>query len=71
MRQENKDVRKICFTILLMVQKSRDHQLRLVVGAYPINNYRVLHIPGGAGGRPPSINPPQTLDEILPDVVAK
>jgi len=35
--------------ILLMVQKSGDHQLRLVV--YPII-YRVLYIPGGAGFLP-------------------
>ena len=37
--------------ILLMVQKSGDHQLRLVV--YPII-YKVLYIPGGCLGFLPS-----------------
>ena len=37
--------------ILLMVQKSRKIQLRLVV--YPI--YKVLYIPGGAGFLPSTV----------------
>ena len=44
-RQKNTTLRQE-HKILLMVQKSGDHQLRLVV--YPII-YRVLYIPGGAG----------------------
>ena len=38
--------------LLLMVQKSGDHQLRLVV--YPII-YKVLYIPGGAGFLPSTV----------------
>ncbi len=39
--------------ILLMVQKSGEHQLRLVV--FPII-YRVLYIPGGAGFLPSTVS---------------
>ena len=41
-------VNELLIVILLMVQKSDDHQLRLVV--YPIF-CRVFYIPGGAGFR--------------------
>ena len=43
-----------CVMVLLMVQKSGDHQLRLVV--YPII-YTVLFIPGGAGFQPSTVCP--------------
>ena len=44
----NLKVNELLIVILLMVQKSGDHQLRLVV--YPIF-CRVFYIPGGAGFR--------------------
>ena len=52
--------------ILLMVQKSGDHQLRLVV--HPAI-YQVLYIPSGAGFLPSTVSVSQLYSEAFLDTV--